>query len=125
MKIKRVVQTSKLQICWKKPMGEKKDRRKDPGRQKDRQRWERKVRVRLVTKQTCHVKVCPWGRGGGGGEEEEIQIDKCGKKEIHTIVRQDKKKTVIPSTPVHTILQFNTTMQEFYSHMTTVLRLVY
>ena len=40
-------------------MGEKK---KDSGRQKDRQRWERKEWASLVKKHPRRVKVSPWGQ---------------------------------------------------------------
>ena len=35
---------------------------KDPGRQKDRQRWERKEWASLVKKHPRRVKASPWGR---------------------------------------------------------------
>ena len=35
---------------------------KDSGRQKGRQRWERKEWASLVEKHPCHVKASPWGR---------------------------------------------------------------
>ena len=34
---------------------------KDSGRQKDRQRWERKEWASLVEKHPCRVKASPWG----------------------------------------------------------------
>ena len=34
---------------------------RDPGRQKDRQRWERKEWASLVKKHHRHVKASPWG----------------------------------------------------------------
>ena len=38
---------------------------KDSGRQKDRQRWERKEWASLVEKHPRRVKASPWGRGDG------------------------------------------------------------
>ena len=37
---------------------------KDSGRQKDRQRWERKEWASLVEKHPRRVKASPWGREG-------------------------------------------------------------
>ena len=44
---------------------------KDSGRQKDRQRWERKEWASLVEKHPRRVKASPWGRGGGEGRNKD------------------------------------------------------
>ena len=54
---------------------------KDSGRQKDRQRWERKEWASLVEKHPRRVKASPWGLAGC----EEAGVENTGKELDRTV----------------------------------------
>ena len=56
---------------------------KDSGRQKDRQRWERKEWASLVEKHPRRVKASPWGREGEPmGAEGQTKMGEKGEGKL-------------------------------------------